>query len=216
MSDTIILKCVLLGESSVGKSSIIRRFIDGTFYIDSLPTSIGCYSSKEINYDKENIKIIYEIWDTAGQEKYRALNKIIYKDADVYILVYDITKKFSFEALKDYWVEEIKENSPKDSIIIIVGNKSDLYEMEEVNEDDVKTYCENINVLYKQTSAQTGEGINELFDMIGQKILINENLEKFKNNEGKNVSKFKNDSLNIFSSTSTISSSVQKNEKKCC
>ena len=215
MSETIVLKCVLLGESAVGKSSLINRFINGTFNEDSLPTIVGCYSAKEEIYEKEGTKIRYEIWDTAGQEKYRAINKIFYQDAYVNILVYDITKKPTFDALKDYWYQEVKENAPQDALIIIVGNKRDLYEIEAVEEDVVKQFCESVNALYKQTSAQTGEGVKELFEMIGKQILSS-SLEDFKNNKGNSKSvKFKNDSVNIYSSVSTIDTNITK-KKKCC
>ena len=215
MSQSIVLKCVLLGESAVGKSSLINRFINGTFNEDSLPIIVGCYSAKEELYEKEDTKIRYEIWDTAGQEKYRAINKIFYQDAYVNILVYDITKKPTFDALKDYWYQEVKENAPQDALIIIVGNKRDLYEIEAVEEDVVKQFCESVNALYKQTSAQTGEGVKELFEMIGKQILTS-SLEDFKNNKGNSKSvKFKNDSVNIYSSVSTIDTNITK-KKKCC
>ena len=215
MSETIVLKCVLLGESAVGKSSLINRFINGTFNEDSLPIIVGCYSAKEELYEKEDTKIRYEIWDTAGQEKYRAINKIFYQDAYVNILVYDITKKPTFDALKDYWYQEVKENAPQDALIIIVGNKRDLYEIEAVEEDVVKQFCESVNALYKQTSAQTGEGVKELFEMIGKQILTS-SLEDFKNNKGNSKSvKFKNDSVNIYSSVSTTDTNITK-KKKCC
>ena len=96
---TIPVKCVLVGESSVGKSSLLNRFIYDSFKQDFVPTMIASYSSKEILFEEENRNIKFEIWDTAGQEKYRAINKIFYKDANVALLVYDITQKPSFEAL---------------------------------------------------------------------------------------------------------------------
>ena len=216
MSEIIVLKCVLLGEASVGKSSLINRFINGNFNKDSLPTIVGCYSTKELLFEKENIKIKYEIWDTAGQEKYRALNKIFYQDAYINILVYDITNENSFKALKDYWIEEVRENGPKDAIIIIVGNKSDLYEYEAVDENEVKEYCKSIDALYQQTSAQSGEGVNELFNMIGKEILSPQYLEEIKKlNEKKKVG---NSSTMIYSSVSSLDGTINKNnkKKKCC
>ena len=210
MSDTIVLKCVLLGESAVGKTSLINRFINGKFDKDPNATIVGCYSPKEIFYEKENKKIRYEVWDTAGQEKYRAINKIFYQEASVNILVYDITKKDSFNGLKDYWIEEIKENAPENSIIIIVGNKRDLYELEEVDEDDVKQFCKSVDAFYKQTSAQTGEGVDELFDMIAKQVLTPENLEVLGKNDNKKVGKYKTESS--FTSHDTN----QQKKKKCC
>ena len=181
MTEKIKLKCVLLGETAVGKSSLINRFVNGTFKQDCLPTIVGCYSTKEVFYKKENITIIYEIWDTAGQEKFRAVNRIFYQDAYIILLVYDITNKPSFNALQDYWYREVKDNTPQEAIIIIVGNKTDLYEIKEVNEDDVKNFCESVNALYILASAQTGEGVNELFDMIGKHVLTQKNFEEIKN-----------------------------------
>ena len=138
----------------------------------------GCYSSKEVEYQKLKKKLKYEIWDTAGQEKYRAINKIFYQDAAVAILVYDITRKDSFEELKNYWYIEVRDNSPKDVIIAIAANKSDLYEFEEVNNEDLQSFANSINAIYKETSALNGTGINELFDNIGYKLLSPENYEE--------------------------------------
>ena len=213
MSEKIVLKCVLLGESGVGKSSLINRFISGNFNKDSLPTIVGGFSKKEIFYEEENTKIVYEIWDTAGQEKYRSINKIFYQDAYINILVYDITKKNTFKAIKDYWIEEIKENGPRDAIIIIAGNKSDLYEHEAVDEDEVRKYCKNIDAIYQLTSAQTGEGVNELFNKIGKELLIPRNLEQFKKfNEKKK--EFDNSKNAVYAINNTNNNNRRK--KGCC
>ena len=95
-------KVVLLGESGVGKTCIISRFINNTFDDNGMSTTGG----KSIKFD---------IWDTAGQEKYRALTKIFYKDASIAILVYDITRRESFEELKNYWFNQIKDFAPQNT-----------------------------------------------------------------------------------------------------
>lgn len=106
-------KVVLLGESGVGKTCIINRFINDTFEEGGISTTGASYADKLIHFDEYNKSLKFEIWDTAGQEKYRALTKIFYKDASIAILVYDITRKQSFDELKDYWYAQVNESAPK-------------------------------------------------------------------------------------------------------
>jgi small GTP-binding protein len=107
-------KVVLIGESGVGKTSIINRYTSNTFKSQMMATPGGNFVTKNIIMEEENKSIKFEIWDTAGQERYRSLAKVFYKNATVCVLVYDVTRKSSFEELKNYWVKEIKENSPED------------------------------------------------------------------------------------------------------
>ena len=104
-------KVVLIGESGVGKTSIITRYTQNTFKSQRLPTTGANFVTKTIILEDENKSIKFEIWDTAGQETYRSLAKVFYKNAAVCVLVYDITRKTSFDELKLYWVKEIKENT---------------------------------------------------------------------------------------------------------
>ena len=221
MESILPVKCVLLGETAVGKSSIINRFISNSFKSDFSPTMVGCYSAKEVYFEEQKQKISFEIWDTAGQEKYRSSNKIYYQDAIIAILVYDITRKESYEALKNYWYVEVRDNSPKDVVIAIVGNKSDKYEFEQVNEDEVKEFCKSINAIFKLTSAYLGEGINELFNMIGNQLLSPENFQRLKSNSIDNYIKIRSGANSVYSSVSTVDEENQnnnnpKNKKKCC
>jgi len=108
-------KVVLLGESGVGKTCIIARFINNTFEENLISTTGASYAGKTMTFDEFGGKSIkFEIWDTAGQEKYRSLTKIFYKDAGAAILVYDITRQDSFDEIKKYWLQQIKEFAPKD------------------------------------------------------------------------------------------------------
>ena len=103
-------KVVLLGESGVGKTCIISRYTNNTFEENIMSTTGASYCGKAMTFDEYGGKTIkFEIWDTAGQEKYRALTKIFYKDAAVAILVYDITRRKSFDEIKNYWYNQIKE-----------------------------------------------------------------------------------------------------------
>ena len=104
-------KVVLIGESGVGKTSIISRYITNTFSPLLAATPGASFTAKTVYLREYNQSIKFEIWDTAGQEKYRALAKVFYKNAAVCILVYDITNKKSFDELKNYWVNEIKSNA---------------------------------------------------------------------------------------------------------
>ncbi len=179
MTETLPIKVVLLGETAVGKSSFISRFVSDSFLTNHVPTMTGYYFSKNVFYDKVNKEIKYEIWDTAGQERYRSINKMFYRDASVALLMLDITRRDTFEAIKNYWYSEVKESSPKNVIIAIVANKSDLYEYEEITNNELEEYAQSINAIYKQTSALNNSGIKDLFDQIGYKLLSPDNYEVF-------------------------------------
>ena len=166
------VKAVLLGESGVGKTCIIARFINNTFENNIMSTTGASYAGKTMAFEEFGGKCIkFEIWDTAGQEKYRALTKIFYKDAGVAILVYDITRKESFDELKDYWYNQIKECAPKNIVIGIAANKCDLYDNEQVSEDEARNFANEIGAVFKLTSASTNQGIEDLFKGVGCKVL---------------------------------------------
>ena len=167
-NNTEILKIVLIGESGVGKTSIISQFIDQIFQEDQQSTIGGTFCSKTIRCSNGKI-LKFEIWDTAGQEKYRSVTKMFYKDADAAILVYDITNPFSYEELQKYWVQQVKECSSQNIIIAIIANKSDLIDLEKVDEGEARNYANKINALYAKTSAKDNIGINNLFLEIAKK-----------------------------------------------
>ena len=215
MTDSSLpIKCVLLGETAVGKTCLINRFVNNTFQEDFVPTMVGCYSSKDIFYDKANKKIKYEIMYTTEKKKYRLINKIFYQDTSIAILVFDITRKDTFEALKNYWYLELRDNSPKDIVIAIAANKCDLYEYEEVSHDEVEEFGKSINALYEQTSAKTGEGIKDLFNSIGYKLLSPENYEDFLRKTS--VVRLKSDSFQNVSNSTEKSEVREDIKKNCC
>ena len=169
-------KVVLLGESGVGKTSIISQFTKSTFKDDFETSTGGSFSSKLFTYNDGKI-LKFEIWDTAGQERYRALTKMFYKETNAVILVYDITRKKSFEELQKYWIEQIKECAPENIILAIVANKSDLCENEEVDEEIARSYAQELNALFCTTSAKSSFGINDLFLQIAKKHTGAENIK---------------------------------------
>jgi small GTP-binding protein len=164
-------KVVLLGESGVGKTSIINRFINDTFDPNSL-TSLGAsFISKPLYIIDKKKSLKLDIWDTAGQEKYRSLAKIFYKDAKIIIFVYDITNQKSFEQIKNYWYSQTEDYGESNIIYGIAANKSDLYETEQVNEEDAKQFARSINAVFSSTSAKGNSGIDTLFQKLGLKFL---------------------------------------------
>jgi len=170
--DVLICKVVLLGESSVGKTCIITRFIDNLFQQEVITTTGASYATKSILYKDYHNKIIkFEIWDTAGQEKYRSLTQIFYKDAAIAILVYDITSEKSFEEMENYWYKQIKEFAPPNIIIGIAGNKFDLFNDEKIPEDKAKNFAKEAGGIFRYTSAKESVGIQELFVLLGLKYL---------------------------------------------
>ncbi len=178
MSDIISIKVVLVGNTGVGKTSIISRFVNDSFSINHLTTITPAYYSKTLSFDNEKKTIKYNIWDTAGQEKYRSMNKINYRNALVAILVYDITDENSFEDIKNYWYSEVKNNIDKDALIAIVANKNDLYLEEKVSIKELSEYAQSIKAIYKQTNCMNNIGINELFEEIGKYIITHDLSDK--------------------------------------
>ena len=213
------IKIVLLGESGVGKTSIISQFIDQTFQEDLQSSTGGTFSSKTFTYDNGKI-LKLEIWDTAGQERYRALTKMFYKDANAAILVYDITRKRSFEELQNYWFEQIKESAPQNIMLVVDANKCDLIQEEEVDEGVARDYSKGIGAIFCTTSAKSSVGINDLFIQIARKytgfddIQIKNEEEDYSNRTTQSEGKIsKNGSMKI--SREKTFDQVNK-KKKCC
>ena len=212
-------KVVLIGESGVGKTSIISQFINETFQVNMESTSGATFSSKVVTLSNKN-KIKLEIWDTAGQERYRALTKMFYKDAAAAILVCDITDKNSFIQIKEYWVDQIKQNNDN-IILIIVANKSDLYEKEAIDENEVRNYANELNANFIVSSALNRSGIEDIFVAVGNKYFekkFNKNNNSLDFSENKNVINDLNqshDSKKIKLKLDDVKKQVVK-KKNCC
>ena len=144
------IKVVFLGENNAGKTSLIQRYINGNFDDFGYTTCPSC-STKKINYDKKNF--CFDLWDTSANERYRALTKIVISNADIIVLVYDITNKESFFEL-DFWVDTVFKKTGPEIFFILVGNKSDLFEKEVITEEDVKNYARIIKAKFVYTSAK--------------------------------------------------------------
>ena len=172
MNEPESIKVVLVGESGVGKTSIISQFTSKTFDSHRETSLSAQFISKTVDFKDIGKQIKFDIWDTVGQEKYRSLAKIFYKDAKVIVFVYDITTEYSFNELKNYWYEETKANSDGNPILAVVGNKIDLYNNQKVSNTDGKEFAESIGAIFQTTSALSDSGISNLFDNIGKTYLI--------------------------------------------
>ena len=174
MNDPSTVKVVLLGESGVGKTSIISQFTKNQFN-SRVETSVSAnFISKVVDFPEINKSIKFDIWDTVGQEKYRSLAKIFYKDAKIIVFVFDITKRKSFEAIKDFWYNETQNNADNNPILAIVGNKIDLYNNRDIDIDEGQVYADEIRAIFQTTSALSNSGISNLFNHLGKKFFIPE------------------------------------------
>ena len=160
-------KVVILGDSGVGKTSILFRYIFDKFDNQNLPTLGASFKSKVIMLPNENDAIKLNLWDTAGQEKFKSLTRMYYQEADAALIVYDTTFMESFESAKN-WVQDLRENANKPDILIaLVGNKCDLTDKLEVVFEEAHTFAKSIKAeIIKETSAKDNNGINELFQDI--------------------------------------------------
>ena len=143
---------MLLGESAVGKSSLVLRFVKGQFHEFQESTIGAAFLTQTVCLDDTTVK--FEIWDTAGQERYHSLAPMYYRGAKAAIIVYDITSTNSFSRAKE-WVQELRQQVINQNIIIaLAGNKSDLISKRMVEYDDANSYAEENGLLFMETSAK--------------------------------------------------------------
>ena len=179
MSVDETVKIITLGESSVGKTSILAKYVDDIFDINMISTLGVDFKRKTEIIDDKQINI--KVWDTAGQECFRNIQKIYYHNTEGVLLVFDLTSRQTFEQL-NYWFENIKIECPKDVAICLVGNKSDLKDHIDVSDEDINEYLQkNNNPKFFKTSAATGENIKEVFQYISREIMEKKKEEKQNN-----------------------------------
>ena len=159
----IMIKALLIGDSTVGKTSIIGKYLDKNFS-DKTKNTVGIdFKNIKLKIDDENIYL--QLWDTAGQEKYRSMTTSYYRGVNIIIIVFDVTNKISFEHVKD-WIDNINNFAKMNVIKILVGNKIDLNDLRVISFDDGKKVADFYSIKYYETSAKTREGIVEMFENI--------------------------------------------------
>ena len=204
MSDDKAIKIILLGEAGVGKTNLIRVAIGKEFESNTQSTLTSSYCEAKIELNNKIYR--YFLWDTAGQETYRSLNKLFIKDSKIIIIVFAINDKPSFEQV-DYWHKSVKELLGDEGYTIaLVGNKSDLYEEEVVKQQEIEKKAKEMGVVYKVTSAYT--------DAKGFKLFLNEILEKY-------INKFNPEEYTGYTGKSSFKIEQNKKKdqpekKKCC
>ena len=169
------IKVILLGDTGVGKTSIINRYINNKFDPDNDNTLSSSFSTKEVI--KNDVLYRLNLWDTIGQEKYNAITNILIKGSNIVILVYSVDSFSSFENI-DFWYNSVKDILQEDKYILaIVGNKSDLIKEDEavVSEEEARNYAKGKNAFFKLISAKEGQdGIKSLLDIIlGELLRLN-------------------------------------------
>lgn len=159
-------KVLVIGDAGVGKSAMIFRFADDVFR-DTYISTIGIdFRIQTVQVDGKPIKL--QVWDTAGQERFRTITTSYYRNADGIIIVYAVNDRDSFTAISS-WLVEIEKNSPKDIVKILVGSKADWDHV--IPTEEGRKRAELAGVVHIETSAKTGMGVKELFEMMGRKIV---------------------------------------------
>jgi len=162
-----LYKIIIIGDSGVGKSNILGRYLHNEFKHDTKSTVGVEFGSKQLKVDGINIKL--QIWDTAGEERYRAITSAYYKGSKGCFIVYDITSEISFENVEK-WYEEIRKSAEKEISVILVGNKCDLENERKVSIEMGQNKAKNLNCPFFETSALNNTNIEAVFQNISENI----------------------------------------------
>lgn len=160
-------KLVLLGDTAVGKSCLVVRFVRDEFFEYQEPTIGAAFLTQTVALDDATVK--FEIWDTAGQERYRSLAPMYYRGASAAIVVYDITNPDSFAGAKS-WVKELQRRGDPNVVIALAGNKADLDSRRKVQFEDANAYAEENGILHMETSAKNADNVKDLFVEIAKSL----------------------------------------------
>ena len=204
----LIFKIVLIGDSNVGKTNILSKYLQNEFNPDSKATVGVDFGSKTININNNVIKA--QIWDTAGTEKYRSITNAYYKGAKGAFVVYDISRKASFNNI-DKWLFDLKNNGDENINIIIIGNKIDLENQREVTTEEGEKKAIINKASFIETSAKNGDNIEKAFNLMIENVY--ENFKK----ENENKENIDSEELNkekILNLNSNNENQIKK--KKCC
>ena len=196
MSSLFSLKVVLLGDSGVGKTSIVTRYTTGVVSTSVKPTVGAAFVTKEINVDNKEFELL--IWDTAGQEVYRGLAPIYYRSSGIAIIVFDVTRPETYKSVS-YWISELKLNVDIKPIIVVCANKVDKEGPKFPDEEVAQKYASENGAIYIETSALSGLGIDRMFQ-----TSVSKYLKEYPNNN------------DINDNTQDINTNKKEENKKTC
>jgi Ras-related protein Rab-4B len=162
------LKLIIIGDANSGKSCLLEQFREGRFFAGSTHTIGVEFASKIVSINDKRIKL--QIWDTAGQDRYRTVSRSYYRGALGAIVVYDITSRESFNNLPR-WIQDAREQASKEVTIAVVGNKRDLSNERAVPMLDASRFCQERDLLFMETSALTGEGVVDIFELLTRRVI---------------------------------------------
>ena len=201
----LTLKILLIGDSEVGKTSLLLKYVDHTFPEQHIATIGVEYRDKCIT--KNNYDVSLKIWDTAGQERFHSISKNIYRNTNGVLFVYDITNRESFSNIKN-WIKDL-ENVDDKIKGIILGNKSDLEEKRVIQNEELVDIAEKYNMKYLETSAKNNINVNEAFELIVDELLKNKN-DSFL------IERFSKKTKNDLSVETSKTFSHKKKKEGCC
>ena len=202
-----IFKLILIGNSGVGKSSILNRYMNKTFE-ESYKCTIGVdFLMKSIEINGKTVKL--QLWDTAGQEKYKSMVASYYRGANVALVVFDITNRESFDSLP-LWIENYYKNGPEQKNIILIGNKKDMIEERQVTQEEAELFSQTNNMIYFETSAKDGDNIDYVFTYAAEKLV-----EFYSSQKETNIKRQINQT-NELQSQSFKEIRIEEHKKKCC
>ena len=200
----IMVKVVLVGDSGVGKTNIMSKYLKNQFREDSKATVGVEFGSKQFSVEGHQIKA--QIWDTAGQERYKAITSAYYKGAKGAFIVYDITRKNTFETVNK-WVSDITTAADKKITLILIGNKNDLEDQRQVTKEVGEEKAKELGLAFMETSACSGENLDKAFQM-----MINEIYKKYQEDVvGETQESTVQQGKDI-----TLDKTKGKQKKKCC
>lgn len=207
-----LFKIVLAGNSSVGKSSLILKFVENTFKEIFLPTIGIDFKLKTLTINDKRIKL--QIWDTAGQDRFKTVNKNYYRGAHGILLMYDITQLDSFKNLNS-WLIEIEKNANKNVVKLLVGNKVDLENERKVTYQQGNEFAEANDMLFIETSVKEDVNVTKAFENLGEKLVVLAESESECNGGECSKTKKKVD-LNCKGEDIDFNVGSESNKKKCC